>query len=101
MSQKIIREEVRKAEDSFAKLEGHMQAAIDEMFPSHSAYGPIEGMLVYQPPEGNDAHRETRLIRSLLDDTRDQLREIMYSLRDARSDFVGIYQEGNDVKDTD
>ena len=101
MNEKILREEMKKVEASYAKVEGFMEAAIGEMHPSHSAYGVIEGMLVYQTPTIKGVDRDVRLIRNQLHDTRRVLRDLMDSLRDAKNEMIGIYElEIKNGKDT-
>jgi len=100
-TEKIIRDEITKVVCSFAKVEGFMQAAINEMHPAQTAYGAIEGMLVYQTPTVKGVYKETRLIRNELGNARNGLRDLMDSLRDAKDEMVKIYElEIEHVKNT-
>ena len=100
MSREIVEKELRKVDDSFAKVEGFLTAAIDELFPSHTAYGPIEGMLVYQKPDPYST--DASAVRNGIADARSQARELVASLRDMKSDMRAIYmKEFEDGKDTD
>ena len=85
MSKEIVEKELRKVDDSFAKVEGFLKAAIDELFPVHTAYGPIEGMLVYQKPEPYST--DASMVRKGIADARAQAREIIASMRDMKGYF--------------
>ena len=100
MDEKEILVGVKKAELSFARIEGFLNAAIDEMYPPQLAYGPIEKLLLHKKTAPKNA-TIVRLIRDQLYHTREMIKERRESLRDAFSDLKAMYeQEIEDVKNS-
>ncbi len=91
--ERILEAERIEATRSFAKLEGFMDAAIDELFPSYTANGKIEAVLITHIPRDGAYNRDVRMIKDALYDIRTTLRDLKESLRDIEADFHGVMQE--------
>jgi hypothetical protein len=87
---KILEGEMKKVDASFSKIEGFLEAAIREINPSYTPYGPIEAMFVYTPPDEKRS-REARLIRDELDDILDNLKSTIKSLAFMNDDMRSMY----------
>jgi enoyl-[acyl-carrier-protein] reductase (NADH) len=86
----IRKKEMKKVDRSFAKIEGFLEAAINEINPSYTPYGPIEAMFVYTPLDKNRTN-EVRLIRDELHDILDELKSMLKSLAFMNDDMNNMY----------
>jgi hypothetical protein len=97
-----VEKEILKIRESFAKIDGFLNAALSEISPSYSVHGTIEGMLVYQKPIDPVLAKEARRIRDQLHNTEVAIRKEIHSLVDARDEMIEIYKKdilhGKDFK---
>lgn len=98
--ERIVNDELKKVDASFSKIEGFLEAAINEMYPPHTVCGPIESMVIYSKLDEPSITKH--LVSDFLSESRSDIKNIISSLKSMKCDIREEYtKEFSDGKNTD